>query len=72
MLFNVLGFNQEKLISIQEETGIKLNGNDLIVLRNIVDMIESNRLETRTINNRIYTWIKYSILVENLAVVSVS
>lgn len=70
MLFNVLGFNQEKLISIHEEIGIKLNGNDLIVLRNMVDMIESNRLETRTINNRIYTRIKYSLLVENLAVVS--
>lgn len=68
--FNILGFNQEKIMEVQEEKQINLNGNDLIVLRNIVDMIDSNRLETKDIDNKKYTWIKYSLLVENLIFVS--
>lgn len=68
--FNILGFNQEKIMAVQEEKQINLNGNDLIVLRNIVDMIDSKRLETKEIDNKKYTWIKYSLLVENLIFVS--
>ena len=68
--FNILGFNQEKIMTVQEEKQINLNGNDLIVLRNIVDMIDSKRLETKEIGNKKYTWIKYSLLVENLIFVS--
>lgn len=68
--FNILGFDQIKIMSIQQEKQINLNGNDLIVLRNIVDMIEGNRLESKNIDNKSYTWIKYSLLVENLIFVS--
>lgn len=68
--FNILGFNQEKIMEVQKEKQINLNVNDLIVLRNIVDMIDSNRLETKEIDNKEYTWIKYSLLVENLIFVS--
>ena len=68
--FNILGFNQEKIMAVQVEKQINLNGNDLIVLRNIVDMIDSNRLETKEIYNKEYTWIKYSLLAENLIFVS--
>ena len=68
--FNILGFNQEKIMAVQEEKQINLNGNDLIVLRNIVDMIDSKRLETKEIYKKKYTWIKYSLLVENLIFVS--
>ena len=68
--FNILGFNQEKIMAVQEEKQINLNGNNLIVLRNIVDMIDSNRLETKDIDNKKYTWIKYSLLVENLIFIS--
>ena len=42
--FNILGFDQLKIMSVQQEKQINLNGNDLIVLRNIVDMIEGRRL----------------------------
>lgn len=69
-IFNILGFNQERIMLVQEEKQINLNGNDLIVLRNIVDMIDSKRLETKEIGNKKYTWIKYSLLVENLIFVS--
>ena len=68
--FNILGFNQQKIMVVQEEKQINLNGNDLIVLRNIVDMIDSKRLETKEVDNKKYTWIKYSLLVENLIFVS--
>lgn len=68
--FNILGFSQEKIMLVQKEKQINLNGNDLIVLRNIVDMIDSKRLETKEIGNKKYTWIKYSLLVENLIFVS--
>lgn len=61
--FNILGFDQLKIMSVQQEKQINLNGNDLIVLRNIVDMIEGRRLETKDIDNKSYTWIKYSLLV---------
>ena len=59
--FNILGFDQLKIMSVQQEKQINLNGNDLIVLRNIVDMIEGRRLETKDIDNKSYTWIKYSL-----------
>lgn len=68
--FNILGFSQEKIMLVQKEKQINLNGNDLIVLRNIVDMIDSKRLETKEVDNKKYTWIKYSLLVENLIFVS--
>ena len=50
--FNILDFDQLKIMSVQQEKQINLNGNDLIVLRNIVDMIEGRRLETKDIDNK--------------------
>ncbi|MGG5460290.1 hypothetical protein [Clostridium sp. B9] len=70
MNFNVLGFNQEMLLEIMNTKKIKLNSNDLLVLRNIVDMINRNSLETKLFDNSEYTWIKYSLLVENLPIIS--
>ncbi|MDM0859543.1 hypothetical protein ACV3SO_13770 [Clostridium perfringens] len=70
MTFNVLGFNQEMLLEIMNTKKIKLNSNDLLVLRNIVDMINRNSLETKLFDNSEYTWIRYSLLVENLPIIS--
>ena len=70
MTFNVLGFNQEMLLEIMNSKKIKLNSNDLLVLRNIVDMINRNTLETKFFDDTEYTWIKYSLLVENLPIIS--
>lgn len=70
MIFNVLGFNQEMLMNIMDEKQIKLNSNDLLVLRNIVDMINRNNLEVKSFNGITYTWIKYSLLVKNLPIIS--
>lgn len=70
MTFNVLGFDQAMLINLMDEKQIKLNSNDLLVLRNMTDMINGNRLETKSFNGATYTWIKYSLLVENLPIIS--
>lgn len=70
MTFNILGFDQAMLINLMDEKQIKLNSNDLLVLRNMTDMINGNRLETKSFNGTTYTWIKYSLLVENLPIIS--
>ena len=65
----VLGFNQEKLIKIKEESKININGNDLFVLRAISDLIDNNDLK---INNdgKEYTRVEYSNIVESLPMIS--
>ena len=59
-----MGFEQTAIMDA------KLNGNDVIVLRTIVDMIDSERFATREIEGEVFTWINYQLLVEDLPMIS--
>lgn len=64
MKTNIMGFEQTAIMDA------KLNGNDVIVLRTIVDMIDSERFATREIEGEVFTWINYQLLVEDLPMIS--
>lgn len=64
MKTNIMGFEQTAIMDA------KLNGNDVIVLRTMVDMINSERLATREIEGEVFTWINYQLLVEDLPMIS--
>ena len=64
MKINIMGFEQTAIMDA------KLNGNDVIVLRTIVDMIDSERFATREIEGEVFTWINYQLLVEDLPMIS--
>lgn len=64
MKTNIMGFEQTAIIDA------KLNGNDVIVLRTMVDMIDSERFATREIEGEVFTWINYQLLVEDLPMIS--
>lgn len=64
MKINIMGFEQTAIIDS------KLNGNDVIVLRTMVDMIDSERFTTKEIDGELYTWINYQLLVKDLPMIS--
>lgn len=64
MKTNIMGFEQTAIMDA------KLNGNDVIVLRTIVDMIDSERFAIREIEGEVFTWINYQLLVEDLPMIS--
>ena len=64
MKTNIMGFEQTAIMDA------KLNGNDVIVLRTIVDMIDSERFATREIEGEVFTWINYQLLVQDLPMIS--
>lgn len=68
MKINVLGFEQEKIMNLP----IRINATDLLVLRTIVDMINSKRLETKEIDGEVYTWINYNLILEDLPMIATS
>ena len=74
MKINVLGFEQSEIVKINDDMSskVKLNAGDLLVLRQMMDMIESERLETKEIDGEVYTWINYSLLVEDLPMITSS
>ena len=67
MKFSIYGFNQEKLV--QEYN--TLNGNDLIVLRVLVDMLPrmTRRIE---INGRVFKQVTYDMLLKDVPFVTQS
>lgn len=68
MKINVLGFEQEKIMSLP----IRINATDLLVLRTMVDMINSKRLEKKEIDGGVYTWINYNLILEDLPMIATS
>lgn len=68
MKINVLGFEQEKIMNLP----IRINATDLLVLRTMVDMIDSKRLKTKEIDGEVYTWINYNLILEDLPMIATS
>lgn len=72
MKINVLGFNQSEIIKLSEVEQVRINATDLLVLRTTVDMIKSDRLQTKEVDNKVYTWINYNLLLEDLPLIATS
>ncbi|GAB6168266.1 hypothetical protein JCM1393_07260 [Clostridium carnis] len=62
MKFNILGFNQEELIKMDMDTS------DVLILRYLVDFIDSGSMITEKVKEDIFYWIDYSSLIENLPI----
>ena len=67
MKYNILGYNQEILVKYFKQ--FKIAGDELIILRVISDMIGAPKLKSMIIDDKVYTWIKLSMLMEELPLV---
>lgn len=65
MKYNILGFNQEILVKEHNN----LNGNDLIVLRTLVDVLPRMTREV-TIDNKSFKQVTYELLLEDVPFVT--
>lgn len=67
MKFNIYGFNQEMLVDKYNE----LNGNDIIVLRTMVDIIP-RMTRTVVVEGKEYKQVSYELLLEDIPFVTQS
>ena len=67
MKFNIYGFNQEMLVDKYNE----LNGNDVIVLRTMVDIIP-RMTRTVVVEGKEYKQVSYELLLEDIPFVTQS
>jgi len=63
MKYNILGFNQKKLIDN------KLDVNDALILRTIKDMYSSSRMEFVSIDDKRYMWLNLKYFTEQILIV---
>ena len=66
MKYNILGFYQPRAIELG------LESNDLLVLRWFVDYAGTNKMRTMIIDNKIYYWINYSSVLEELPILIIT
>lgn len=66
MKFNVLGFYQPKAVELG------LSADDLLVLRWFVDYAGTNKMRTLVIDNKIYYWVNYSTVLQELPILNIS
>jgi hypothetical protein len=66
MKYNVLGFYQPKAIELG------LESNDLLVLRWFVDYAGTGKMRTMLIDNKIYYWINYNSILEELPILKIT
>lgn len=65
MKHNVIGFSQQKAM----EFGLDLK--DLIILKHIMDFINSGKMVEREIDGEIYYWLKQDRLLEELPILNI-
>jgi hypothetical protein len=60
MKYTIQGFSQEKMLVLG------MDPTDALLLRWFVDFKDSGRMETQILHEKIYYWIKYSQIMEDL------
>jgi hypothetical protein len=65
MKYTTEGFQQSVLCSWG------LDGNDAIILRYIVDFYQTRQMIHRVHNNRIYFWVYYKTIIDNLPILEI-
>lgn len=66
MKYNILGFYQPRAIELG------LDSNDLLVLRWFIDYAGTNKMRTIIENNKMYYWVNYKTVLEELPILKVS
>ena len=66
MKFSILGFSQQKAVELG------LESNDLLVLRWFVDFAGTIKMKTMLIENKVYYWINYQTVLDELPILKVS
>lgn len=66
MKYNILGFYQPRAVELG------LESNDLLVLRWFIDYAGTNKMRTMIIDNKIYYWINYNSILEELPILKIS
>lgn len=75
MKFSVEGFQQAELMKLKTTTkkGVvqTLDAADAIILRWIIDFFNTEKMIHRVINNRIYFWILYEYVINDLPILGI-
>lgn len=66
MKYNIMGFYQPRAVELG------LDSNDLLVLRWFVDYRDTNKMRQIVINNKVFYWVNYATVLEELPVLKVS
>lgn len=65
MKYNVIGFSQQKAMEL------RLDVKDLIILKHIIDFINSGKMVEREIDGETYYWLKQDRLLEELPILNI-
>lgn len=65
MKYTIYGFSQKKAIEYN------LSSDDLLVLRWIIDFSNTNKMKTIYEGNRVYYWINYATILEELPILNI-
>lgn len=74
MKYSILGFNQEKVVSLQLEKDckvVKLDVNDLLILKDIADFMNRSKIIKYTIDDKVYFSIQYTTILEDLPILNI-
>lgn len=78
MKYSILGFNQEKVLGLRKnimvdgkEKNIAIDVTDLLILREIADFMNRKKIIKYTINDKIFSCVKYSIIIEDLPILGI-
>jgi hypothetical protein len=78
MRYSILGFNQEKILSIKKvvkkndkDVEIKLDVTDLLILQDIADFMNRNKVIKHTIDDKIYFSMQYQTILEDLPILTI-
>lgn len=66
MKYTIYGFSQRKAIEYD------LTSDDLLVLRWIIDFSNTNKMKTIYEDNKVYYWINYATILEELPILNIS
>lgn len=79
MKYSVLGFSQERVLSLQEEIidpnngkskVIRIDANDLLILRDIADFMNRRNVIKYVIDEKTFFNVKYSTIIEDLPILN--
>lgn len=78
MKYSIFGFNQEiavEMTATKKVKGklveIKLDVSDLLILQSIADFINRPKIQKTIINDKIYCWVKHSVILEDLPILNI-
>ena len=74
MRYNILGFDQEKVLELKtfiEGKEKKLDLSDLLILNHIYNFSERKGIKTITQNGKKYFWVEYNSLLNELPILNI-